>query len=310
MTPLLQLISFGVALRSEGRAPRPLVQAVDMELQSGSITLLLGESGSGKTSLMLGLAGLLSEPQYAHQGTALFTLDGETHSLPNSAAEVRGRGLVVLPQDPGSGLDPAHTVLACVEESLAPSAPRGEAARLLARLGLDADMHRLRTHELSVGMAQRVQLAAAMAARPKLLMLDEPSSALDRRSTATLATLLRELQSEGTSVLLSTHDLGLARLMAGETHVLCGGRVVERGSTADLLQHPRHPMLCALVEASQRVPAALLPPAPRPDSQAQGCVFVSRCALARAACHGQQPNLRVREGGRALACPVVEEQAP
>lgn len=248
MSALLQLTDFGVALRREARAPREIVTGVTMSLAPGECCALLGESGAGKTTLLLALAGLLPgweravrpAARWVVQGRAVFCVDGHTQVLPIAAAALRGRGMAFLPQDPGSGLDPAQSALHAVREMLDASAQPQRAADLLARLGLDASTHRLRTHELSVGMAQRVQIAATLATQPRLLMLDEPTSALDRRSAAALATLLRELMADGLALLVATHDAAFARRLGGSVQFLRAGRVVEQAPPHEWFAGPRH----------------------------------------------------------------------
>jgi ABC-type glutathione transport system ATPase component len=227
---------------------------VSVRVGQGEVLGVIGESGSGKTTLALTVAGLLA-PQHG-----AIRLDAEVlaGSVQRRSTEQRRQVQMVF-QDPLSSLNPRHTVARAIErplrqfQGLSRSAAREAAARLLGRLGLDETLLNRYPRQLSGGQQQRVAIARAFAARPRLLICDEITSALDATVQARLLDQLRELQRiEGVAMLLITHDLSVIWRMAPRVVVLRGGRIVEAGPTSDVFCRPSNPYTSGLVEAATR----------------------------------------------------------
>jgi peptide/nickel transport system ATP-binding protein/oligopeptide transport system ATP-binding protein len=246
------------------------------------------------------------------------TLDGARISgLAEPAMErVRGRALAMVFQEPMTALNPVFTVGEQIAETVrlrdgvsAPQA-RERGAGLLSRVGIPDPGRRLAQypHELSGGMRQRVVIAIALACRPKLLIADEPTTALDATVQAQVLRLLADLQAEtGMAIMLITHDLGVIAQTARRAYVMYAGRVVEHATVVDLFDAPAHPYTRALLRS---IPAlnpglARLPTiggtVPAPGAWPPGCRFAPRCALADAACAAPPPVAAIRSG-RQVAC--------
>ena len=268
-TPLLQLQDLTVRLHG-----RTLLHGLDLTLAPGEVLGLVGESGSGKSLTGLAIAGLL--PAGAEVSGQVWLAGEALLALPEREMDARrGAALGLVFQEPMNALNPLMTLGQQVAEALrlhdGPHRPaaRAEAAQAaeaaLARVGLPGIAGRY-PHELSGGQRQRVVIAIAMALRPRLLIADEPTTALDVRTQAQILALLRELvREQGTSLLLISHDLPLVAGVADRIAVLQGGSLVEQGPALALLQSPQAPATAALVAASTlaaRGPAPALPPGP------------------------------------------------
>jgi oligopeptide/dipeptide ABC transporter ATP-binding protein len=192
------------------------------------------------------------------------------------------------------------------------AATEAEVERLLQEVGMAAPKMRAKSypHEMSGGMQQRVMIAMALAAEPKLLVADEPTTALDVTIQAQILALLKAVQQRlGMSLLLITHNLGIVGQMADRVAVMYAGQIVETAPARELLRRPLHPYTRALMNAAPRLGAdggrlANIPGSvPRPGAMPSGCRFHPRCAMARAECSVQQPALAVVENGRQVRCP-------
>ncbi len=295
--PLLQVEGLDVAFPT-ARGPLHALQDVDLAVERGGATALVGESGSGKSTVVLALLGLLGCARVSARRMAL-----EGADLLTGAAAVRGRQIAVVFQDPSSALNPALTVGAQVAEPLRvharlpKQAARAEAAGLLAEVGLPRPEALMAAypHQLSGGMKQRVAIAVALAARPELLLLDEPTTALDVTVEAGILDMLDELRARrGLSLLLVSHNLGIVDRVCDRVVVLYAGRVVEDGPVGAVLRAPGHPyprgLLAALPQLDGARPLAPipggLPDLLRPDP---GCNFRPRCPFAAAGC--EQPQI-------------------
>ena len=281
-----------------------VVCGVDLALRAGRTTALVGESGCGKSVTAAALGGLLPRGMAADEGT-LEWADG--------SGEDGGRRLAYVFQDPGESLNPAFTIGNQIREAL-PKEERGRArermGELLEKVGF-ADPDRVLAsypHELSGGMQQRAMLAMALAMRPRALVADEPTTALDVTVQAKILRLLGELQrSENLAVLLITHNLGVVAEIADEVHVMYAGRIVEFGPV-EILREAKHPYVKGLLGALPRlgeegrrlegIEGTVPPPGRRPP----GCAFHPRCRMARERCGREAPALRDCGGGHGVAC--------
>uniref|UniRef100_UPI00293F280A ABC transporter ATP-binding protein n=1 Tax=Clavibacter sp. MX14-G9D TaxID=3064656 RepID=UPI00293F280A len=252
---VLRATGLGRSYRGPGGTVRTAVDDVDLEVRRGRTLGLVGGSGSGKTTV----ARLLLALEEPDAGTV--TLDGEPWSgIPERARRTRRPRVGAVYQDPLASFDPRWTVGRILQDALAVAGLRGadavdSPATLLAQVGLDpALVLRRRPARLSGGQRQRVAIARALAARPDVLLCDEPVSALDIAVQAQVLDLLDELQRRlGLGILLISHDLGVVAHMSDEILVMDEGRVVERGSADDVLARPAHPVTRALLAAVPRL---------------------------------------------------------
>lgn len=307
-------------LVSEFRTPDGTIRAVDgvdLEIREGEIVGLVGESGSGKTAFGLSLLGLMPSGPAAHPAGSI-RLDGLEFCRADERAwqTVRGRRVAMVFQEPMTALNPVMRIGDQVGETLRVhgladrKAATNAAVETLRKVGIPAPevVARRWPHELSGGMRQRAMIAAAMIANPRLLIADEPTTALDVTIEAQILDLLRELRrSEGAAILLITHDLGVVAEIADRVVVLYAGQVVEDSPVADLFARPLHPYAEGLLASMPRPgrPARRLPAipgvVPRPHERPSGCRFAPRCPYRIAAC-GDAIALREVEPGRQIRC--------
>ncbi len=281
------------------------VRGLALRLEAGQVHALVGESGSGKSAAALALAGLLRLPGRVDAGRFLW--DGRNVTGPDGPRLAPGRDFGMVFQDPMVALNPLMTVGAQVAEPvrrhlrLGRAAARARATELLALVGIARPAERLddHPHQFSGGMRQRVLIAIALAGEPRLLIADEPTTALDVTVQAQIMALLRGLQSRlGLAVLLISHDLGLVAQAADQVTVLYAGRVAETAPAEALFAAPWHPYTGGLLRATPALDddaAALwsIEGAP-PDMRAPppGCAYAPRCDRADAACAVQPPLMR------------------
>jgi oligopeptide/dipeptide ABC transporter ATP-binding protein len=289
------------------------VNGVSLTLAPGGTLGLVGESGCGKTVTSLAIARLL--PPTARVERGLVRLQGaDLLRLPEAGMRrIRGAEIAMVFQDPTSSLNPVLPIGEQITETLRAharlprSAARARAADLLDQVGIPDPRAALARypHELSGGMRQRVMIAIALALQPKLLIADEPTTALDVTIQAQVLDLIKRLTSElGTAVMLISHNLGVVADMTQRVAIMYAGYVVEEAATVDVFARPRHPYTVGLLHSLPRPNAPELVPiegAP-PDlrSPPRGCPFAPRCAWRLDACLTEMPPLRPLEGpGRA-----------
>jgi oligopeptide transport system ATP-binding protein len=296
-----------------------VVDGVDYEVEAGQVFGIAGESGSGKTISVLALLGLLPDGAQV-EGSALFE-GGDLLRLGRRAMrDVRGKEIAMVFQDPLTSLHPMMTIGRQLTEHMrfhlgvSGEAARTRAVELLAQVRIPDAAGALAAfpHQFSGGMRQRIAIAIALACGPKVLIADEPTTALDVTVQAGILRLLDRLRREsGLSVIMITHDLGVMSSIADWLSVMYAGRIVESGPTADVLSRPRHPytggLLAALPhpEAAEDTPLVSIAGAPpSPQSRPPGCAFHPRCKYAVASCSTDVPTLVKVSDERWLACPV------
>ncbi len=320
--PALEVRGLRIAFRTPGGHSDGVlaVDGVDLALPPGGVLALTGESGSGKSATLLAVAGLAP-------GSAMVSgeilLDGRRIDdiSERERARTRGGGIGMVFQDPGGSLNPVLPVGAQVEEvvvahqGLRGDAARAETERLLARCGVGDPARRWAAfpHQLSGGLKQRVAIAAALAARPRVLLADEPTTALDATVQAQILDLLADLvEHERLALLLVTHDIAVASALADRIAVMYAGRIVEDRGALRLMERPAHPYSAALRAAS--LPFGLvgrgadghrdrLPELPGRMAPAGGigCAFAPRCPLVVARCRAEAPSLAPFDDGL-VAC--------
>ncbi len=296
------------------------VDGVSFEVAPGETVGLVGESGCGKTTLARATIRLLKPTS----GRVEF--DGvDITTLGDRALRPMRRRFQMVFQDPYGSLNPRMTVESILGEAidihrLAPNAAvrRDRIAALLTDVGLDADHARRYPHEFSGGQRQRIGIARALAVEPRLLVCDEPVSALDVSVQAQIVNLLQDLQDRhGLAYLFVAHDLAVVRHISRRILVMYLGRVVESGEAACVCGDPKHPYTQALISAvpvvdpaSKRVRIVLGGDVPSPINPPSGCPFHPRCPVAEARCRQEVPALREVASGRSVACHAVEVRGP
>jgi|BarGraNGADG00312_2_1021985.scaffolds.fasta_scaffold00742_3 oligopeptide/dipeptide ABC transporter ATP-binding protein len=320
---LLEVEDLAVAARSR-QGDLEIVHGVGLRLGPGETVGLVGETGSGKSLTMLALMRLLSPPLGITRGRVTF--DGrELTALPERGMrELRGSQMAMIYQDPMTSLNPLMRIGAQVAEAMtAHGVAKGEAQRrsleLLARVEIPDPERTARSypHEFSGGMRQRAVIAMALAMRPKLLIADEPTTALDVTIQQQILALVNELRRElGMATIWVTHDLGVVARLVDRVVVMYAGHVVEDAPVDQLFHAPQHPytrrLLAALPNpADDTRPALVQIPGrpPLPTDVVEGCPFRERCDQAREACR-VRPTLEWRAAGRVACWVPVEEWRP
>ena len=300
-------------------------QNVDLDLAQGEILGLVGESGSGKSVTCKAIVGMVPHPgavlggSIEYGGRDLLTLS------PHEIREVRAQEIAMIFQDPSSSLNPVFSIgqqigdVLRVNEGLSKRAATRRGIELLDSVGIPAPAKRIKAypHELSGGMRQRVMIAMALAGGPRLLLADEPTTALDVTIQDQVLRLLGEVQHRTKmSMILVSHDMGVIGQMADRVAVMYAGYVVEVAAVGDILRSPSHPYTKALIDAmpelvpgeSQRL--RTIPGYP-PDLSdlVPGCPFAPRCPLARPACADVSMRLIEVGPGRMSACPFAGQAA-
>ena len=298
------------------------VRDASLAIPEGSTLALVGESGSGKSSLALAVGRLLPTGGEIAAG-AIRIGDVDVTALAGSELRrARGRLVGYLAQDSMAALNPVLTAGLQVAEvfqardGVGRRAARRQAVELLAQVGIQrADrVAKMYAHELSGGMRQRVMIAMALALRPRLLIADEPTTALDVTVQAEILALARELQAEhGVTFLWITHDMGVVAEIADAVAVMYGGRIVEQGPATRVFAQPAHPYTRALLatirgggDAPPKTPFAAIGGAPPVGAVPQGCPFHPRCDHAFAPCSGSMPAVAAVEPGHSAACHLLD----
>ncbi len=315
--PVLSVRGLRVTFTGSGRDV-PAVRGIDFEVRAGEVLGIVGESGSGKSVTALAVTGLL--PPTARLEGAIRVGEVEvTEADAETLRRMRGRDVGMIFQDPTTTLNPVLTVGRQVIEGQVAHGlvPAGEADARAAALLREVDIPDPEArvgqypHQFSGGMRQRAVIAMAMAGRKRLIIADEPTTALDVTVQAQVLAVLAKRQAEtGAAVILITHDLGVVAETADRVAVMYGGRIVESGAVGEIFRRPRHPYTVGLLRSLPRVDTVadrLVPIPGQPPAPARlpgGCAFHPRCPIGqgRALCAAEDPALREVAAGHGAAC--------
>jgi peptide/nickel transport system ATP-binding protein/oligopeptide transport system ATP-binding protein len=302
-----------------GAGPEALraVDGVSLTIGTGETVCLVGESGCGKTVTALSIARLVPTPPANYVGGEILLNGRDVLKMSNGELrDIRGGVVSYVFQEPGASLNPVFRVGNQIKESLKLHKPEKatneEVIRLLKLVGIPAPESRIKNYpfELSGGMQQRVMIAMALASEPKLLVADEPTTALDVTIQAQILELLHDLKQRlGMAILLITHNLGIVGDMADRVAVMYAGQIVELSPAKELLRRPLHPYTKALMNAVPKLAgganrlSAIPGNVPRIGNFPPGCRFAPRCPIAKSECSEKIPELVEIEPGCFVRCP-------
>jgi len=323
--PLLSIEDVVVDFQTRAGKARVL-DHVSLEVSSGEILGIVGESGCGKSMTALSIMGLVPDPP-GKVSSGSIKLDGrELVGLDHeSLRQIRGKDIGMIFQEPMTSLNPVFTVGEQIAESVrlhenaSPKAAMARAIEMLRSVEIPEAELRARAypHQLSGGMRQRVMIAIALACRPRVLIADEPTTALDATVQAQIFDLLQDLQNEmGTAIILITHDMGAIAELADQVAVMYAGRVVEKGTVDTVLSAPQHPYTKGLItcvphlesdpplerEVLLEIPGVV----PALTELGKGCAFAPRCFEKISRCAEAKPELSASEDAHLTACWVAE----
>jgi peptide/nickel transport system ATP-binding protein len=315
MNPIVEISDLHVRFKGERNVHA--LNGVDISLQQGEVLGLLGESGSAKSVTLRALLRML--PPRRTDISGRITVGGEdVMTMPADALEsLRGGVVSMVFQEPMLALDPVYTIGEQIAESVVKhekvsfAAGRKRALEMLERVRIPSPARRLDAypHEMSGGMRQRAMIALALACKPKVLLADEPTTALDATVQIQILLLLRELQRElGMAVIFVTHDIGVAVEISDRVAVMYAGRIVESGSLREVVKTPAHPYTRGLLSSTMRGAQrghkleAIPGSPPRLDSVPTGCAFLPRCSHVSGACSVEPLPLTQTGAGHLVRC--------
>ncbi|MCZ8522278.1 MULTISPECIES: ABC transporter ATP-binding protein [Paenibacillus] len=322
-SPLLDIRHLQTHFRTEEGVVKA-VNDVSLTIREGETVCIVGESGCGKSVTALSILQLVPEPYGRIVGGEIRYGGADLlQAGPKDIRRIRGNEIAMIFQEPMTSLHPVLTIgeqltePILVHRPLSRKAARLEALDLIRLVGISRPeaVYASYPHELSGGMLQRIMIAMALSCHPRLLIADEPTTALDVTIQAQILDLLRRIKEErGTSILLITHDLGVVAEMADRVVVMYGGKVVEQAPVLELFRHPQHPYTRGLLQAKpvlhQRTERLYTIPGQVPSLAGLGdfCYFSDRCPQAMEVCRSLQPQLRRRADGHETACWLYDQE--
>ncbi|KWX79697.1 peptide ABC transporter ATPase [Paenibacillus riograndensis] len=299
------------------------VDKVSFQVREGETVCIVGESGCGKSVTAMSIMGLVEAPGgQVNGGRINFAGEDLLRLDKNTLRAIRGNEIAMIFQEPMSSLNPVMKIGEQIMEplmvhlKLSKKQARIRAVELITQVGIarPEQIFGSYPHELSGGMLQRIMIAIAVSCNPKLLIADEPTTALDVTIQAQILDMLREFkENSGMSILLITHDLGVVAEMADYVIVMYSGQIVEEGGVVELFNHPKHPYTRGLLKSKpvvgQRLEELYSIPGqvPNPLTLEQSCYFHDRCEHCMPVCRSRQPRLKELDGGQKTACWLYEE---
>ncbi len=302
----------------------PAVDGVDLKINKGETVALVGESGSGKSITSLSIMRLVPTPPGKIVDGEIY-LDGKelVSMSENDMCKIRGNEISMIFQEPMTSLNPVLTIgeqiteILTYHQKMTKNEANKKAIELLEMVGFSraAELINDFPHRLSGGMRQRVMIAMAMSCNPKLLIADEPTTALDVTIQAQILDLMKEVSKKfDTSILLITHDLGVVSEIAERVVVMYGGQVVEEASVDDLFDEPLHPYTEGLMASIPAIDGditrlqSIEGNVPSPENMPVGCRFAPRCVKAFDRCHQELPQLKQVSGQRSVRCFLYDSE--
>jgi peptide/nickel transport system ATP-binding protein len=317
--PLLRIADLNVSFRTRG-GETVILRDLSFDVRAGETVCIVGESGSGKSMTALALMGLVPQPNgRISRGSIRFEGEEMVGASPQRLQDLRGKDIAMIFQEPMTALNPVFTIgnqiaeAIRIHENLDRKAAMTRAVELLHAVSIPSPEKRVLDypHQLSGGMRQRAMIAMALACRPKLLIADEPTTALDVTVQAQILELLKSIQKQfGTAILLITHDIGVVEDTADHIVVMYAGRKIEEGRAREVLDHPRHPYTKALIECIPQLSSGTsrerlleIPGiVPSPRNLPPGCSFAPRCSKAMDRCNRECPPNFEPAKGHFAAC--------
>jgi peptide/nickel transport system ATP-binding protein len=306
VTPLIEIEGLRVLFRGDDGRTTHAVDSVDLAVRNGATLGLVGESGCGKSVTSLAIMGLLSKQSSEVSGSIRFDGFDLLKTSDQTLRDLRGNRLAMIFQEPMTSLNPSFTIGDQIIETIlrhrggSQRSARQRAIELLRRVHIPSPEKRIDDypHKLSGGMRQRVMIAMALACDPRLLIADEPTTALDVTLQAQILELMRELKAEsGAAIILITHDLGVVAEVCDEVAVMYAGEIVERAEVDDLFAAPQHPYTVGLIGSTPRLDrsathlATIEGMVPNMSNPPAGCRFAARCPFVSEACRNAPPRL-------------------
>jgi oligopeptide/dipeptide ABC transporter ATP-binding protein len=297
---------------------RPVVDGLSLAVRRGERVGVVGESGSGKSVAALAVLGLVVEPGRITGGAVTVGRIDVGSASEQQLRKIRGGTVGLVFQEPSAAANPVLTVGFQIAEAVRAHRDctrleaEAEARSLLDEVALDreGDLFRAYPHQLSGGQLQRAMIAIALAGRPRLLIADEPTTALDLTTQAQILALLRRLTSDGTSLLLISHDLAVVAGLVDRVVVVHAGREVEVAPADRIFRRPLHPYTRKLLDAGGGDGATPGTAERTPIGTGSACSYVSSCPLAEPSCQTEVPPMQPIDDGAAVRCPVVRRSEP
>ncbi|MDQ0218603.1 ABC transporter ATP-binding protein [Peribacillus cavernae] len=320
--PLLQIEDLKTYFYS-GDKVIPSVDGVSFHINKGEIVALVGESGCGKSVTSLSILGLIDSPGKIEGGRILYHDLDLTRLSQKEKLQIRGKEISIIFQEPLAALNPVFTVgyqiqeNIMVHERISKKKAKAKAIDLLIKVGIPhpEKVYQNYPHSLSGGMRQRVMIAMALSGNPKLIIADEPTTALDVTIQAQILQLLKEItEQQRTSILFITHDLGVVAEIADRVIVMYAGQVVEQADVYSLFDNPKHPYTKALFNSSPKMDqideelTAIEGAVPSPFEKPMGCKFHTRCPYVMGKCKSISPDLE-ENNGHLVRCWLSTENA-
>ncbi|MED4127736.1 ABC transporter ATP-binding protein [Shouchella miscanthi] len=301
----------------------PSVNGVSFSIKHGETVAIVGESGCGKSVTSLSIMGLVSSPGKIVGGSVMFNGQDLIGISDKQYRKLRGNDLSMIFQEPLTSLNPLFTIgnqlaeVILLHQNVSKEQAKEKGIDMLKKVGIPRaeKVYRSFPHSLSGGMRQRVMIAIALACSPKLLIADEPTTALDVTIQAQILGLMRDLvQENDTAIMLITHDLGVVAEMADTVIVMYAGQVVEEANVFTLFEHPAHPYTQGLLASTPKINEleeelnSIEGTVPTPDTMPTGCRFYPRCPQAMEHCAVEAPPLFVAETGQRVRCWFFSEE--
>lgn len=321
--PLLKVEHLDVGFKNRKSFVK-ILDDVSFDIQPGETVCIVGESGCGKSLTSLAIMGLLPPGGRISGGQIIYNHEDLTKKSAKEMSKIRGNEISMIFQEPMTSLNPVHTIgkqvaeAILIHQSVSKKEAWDRAIELLRLVGIPSPEARVKNypHEMSGGMRQRVMIAMALACRPKLLIADEPTTALDVTIQAQILEQMNALKKRfGMAILMITHDLGVVSEMADKVIVMYAGKVVETTDTKRLFQNPRHPYTQGLIASMPRLDKEVdeLPiipgNVPAPEDMPTGCRFSTRCPFATELCRTKAPGLEGDEAHRVSCWMYTNEWA-